>query len=109
MKRVALIGTLALVYLIVVWIAYEVTGIEVETGPLLMLFVLVFAMCLAMDFLHRRIADARIASGVMAVGVTIMVWAGAQLAGLAVEHGMHIVLFAATFLAHFLWLRRRVR
>ena len=107
MKRVALIGSWAIAVPILVWVACEAMGIEVGTGSLFMFFVVVFATCFATDFLHRRTVDARIASGVAAAGATIIVWAGVKMADLEIEYGVYIVMFAATFTAHFLSLRRR--
>ena len=106
-KRVALIGAWAIAVLILVWVACEATSIEVGTGPLVVFFIVVFATCFAMDFLGRRIADARMASGVAAGAAIIIVWAGVEMADLEIENGVYIVLFAATFTAHFLGLRRR--
>ena len=73
MKRVVLIGTWAAAAPIVVWIACEATGIKVETDSLFVFFIVVLATSFVMDFLDRRTADARIASGIAAGCTTIIV------------------------------------
>ena len=107
MKRVALLAAWAVAVVIVVWVACKATGIEVGTGSLFVFFVVVIATSLAIDFLDRRTVDARVASVVTAGGATIVFWAGVEMADLDIENGPYIVLFAATFAAHFLALRRR--
>ena len=107
MKRVALIGAWVMAFLIVVWVAFEATGIDVGTGSLFIFSVVVFATSLAIDFLDRRTADARVAAGVAAGGAAIIFWAGVEVAGLEIENGLYIVLFAVTFAAHFLGRRGR--
>ena len=67
------------------------------------------AASFVMDFLDRRTADARIASGIAAGCTTIIVWGGVEMAALEIENGLYIVLFVATFAARYLDLRRRDR
>ena len=109
MKRVALIGAGAIAVSIVWWVACEATGLEVGTGPLFVFFAAVLATCFAIDFVERRTADVRTVSGVVAGGATIMVWTGVEMADLEIEFWLYIVMFASTFAANFLALRRRER
>ena len=44
---------------------------------------------------------------VVAAAVTSMIWAGVETMELEVEPGVYLVMFAATFAAYFLALRRR--
>lgn len=114
-KRVALVGTGAVAFVIVTWVVSEVLGTEVATGSLFACFLVVFPTCLAVDFVSRRTAGVRTASGLaaegvtVAGGVTVMVWAGAEMTVGNIEHAVYILLFVATFAAHVLGARRRER
>ena len=111
MKRIALINTWAwaIAAVIVVWVGTVATGIEIGTGSLFVFFVVVLATCFAIDFVERRSADVRIVSGVVATGATISVWTGVEMANLDIESGIYILMFASTFAANWLALRRRER
>ena len=109
MKRIALIWAWAIAAVIVVWVGTVATGIEIGTGSLFVFFVVVLATCFAIDFVERRSADVRIVSGVVATGATISVWTGVEMANLDIESGIYILMFASTFAANWLALRRRER
>ena len=110
MNRAAVIAAVAVAVSLAWWVACEATGIEVRTGRLFVFFVVVLATGFAVDFVDGRARDARMAAGVAAGGaaggVTIIVWTGVKMAGLEVESGTYVVMFAATFVVQWLALRR---
>ena len=114
-KRVALVGLGAVAFVIVTWVAAATVGIEVGAGSLLRCFSVVFPACLAVDLASRRMAGARTAyelaaEGVtVAGGVTIMVWAGAEMTVGKIDHAAYILMFVSTFAVHVLGERRRER
>ena len=89
---------------------WVVTGIEVGTGRMSVFFVVALAMFSAIDFVERRARDARMASGVAAgvagAGVTISVWTATEMFGLEIPTVAYVMMFAATFVAYWLPLRR---
>ena len=92
-------------------------GIEVRADRLFVFFVVVLATFLAIDFVDRRTTGAGmvsggaagVAAGVLAGGVTIMAWTAAEMAGLEVETGIYVCMFAATLVVRSLGLRRTRR
>ena len=98
---------------ILLWVACETMDIEVGADRLFVFFVVVLATFFAFDFVNRRTAGAGMvsggAAGVHAGGVTIIAWTAAEMAGLEVETGVYVCMFAATLVVHWLVLRRTRR
>ena len=113
MKRAAVIVASAVAVLLAWWVSCEATGIEVRTGRLFVVFVVVLATFFAVDFVDLRARDARmaveVAAGAYAAGVTFVVWTGVEMAGLEVETGVYVVMCAMTFVVNWLGLRRARR
>ena len=108
-KRIGRTGALVIAVVVLVclvWAVSEATGVEVGAGALVVFFVAMLATCLVLDFLLRRTTDARIASTIGAAGATAIAWAGVETMEVDIEAGVYIVMFASTFTAHYLWLRR---
>ena len=114
MERVAGIAVAAVAVAIVLWVAWETTGIEVGADRLFVFFVVVLTTFLAIDFVDRRATGtgmvsggvAGVAAGVHAGGVTLIAWTAAETAGVEVETGIYVCMFAATFVVRWLGLRR---
>lgn len=110
MKQVAVIAAGAVVLSLLTWVGSDVRGIEVGTGRLFVVFVVALAMFSATAFVYQRARDARMASGVAAgvagAGVTISVWTATEIGGLETPTVAYVVMFAATFVAYWLPLRR---
>lgn len=106
-KRVAQTAVITAAIAALLWV---VTGIEVGTGRMSVFFVVALAMFSAIDFVERRARDARMASGVAAgvagAGVTISVWTATEIFGLETPTVAYVMMFAATFVAYWLPLRR---
>ena len=117
MEKVAGIAVAAVAVAIFSWAAWETTGIEVGAERLFVFFVVVLATFVVFDFVDRRATGAGMVSGgvagdvagVYAGGVTNIAWTAAEMASVEVETGVYLCMFAATFVVHWLGLRRTRR
>ena len=117
MERVAGIAVAAVAVAIFSWVAWETTGVAVGADRLFVFFVVVLATFVVSDFVGRRATGAGMVSsgvagvvaGVHAGGVTIIAWTAVEMASVQVETGVYLCMFTATFVVHWLGLRRTRR